>query len=31
VVEVGDDSRHRQLGIRQLAQGVGEGLEPPLP
>jgi hypothetical protein len=30
-VEVGDDGRHRQPGIRQLAQGVSERLEPPLP
>jgi hypothetical protein len=31
VVEVGDDGGHHEPGIRQLAQGVSEGLEPPLP
>jgi hypothetical protein len=31
MMEIGDDGRHRQPGVCQLAYGVGERLKPPLP
>jgi hypothetical protein len=31
VVEIGDDGHHHQPRVRQLAQGIGERLELPLP